>query len=120
MKISHMHFHSYIEIEIEIVIIWLYQSLFYWTLYCILSENENDLNSPKSVSDEHRPRSEDAQGGVIILGHELEVIGVFPLPLGATILKPNFDLENESFVEAMLFRRKSPTVYLSLGEFELF
>ena len=82
----------------------------------ILPENENDLNSPKSVSDEHRPRSEDAQGGVIILGNKLQVIGVLPLPLGATILKPYFDLENE----AMLFRRKSPTVYLSFGEFELF
>ena len=105
----------------EMILIWLYHSLpLQFLLDFILPENENDLNSPKSVSDEHRPRSEDAQGGVIILGNKLQVIGVLPLPLGATILKPYFDLENESFVEAMLFRRKSPTVYLSLGEFELF
>ena len=55
----------------------------------------NDMNSPESVPDEHRPRREDAQGGVIVLGHELQVIGVLPLPLCATILKPNLDLENE-------------------------
>ena len=62
----------------------------------------NDLNSPESVPNEHRPRREDAQSGVIVLGHKLQVIGVLPLPLSATILKPYFDLENESFVETML------------------
>ena len=54
----------------------------------------NDLNSPESVPNEHRPWREDTQGGVIVLGYELQVIGVLPLPLCATILKPNLDLEN--------------------------
>ena len=59
----------------------------------------NDLNSPESVPNEHRSRREYAEGGVIVLSHELQVIGVLPLPLCATILKPNLDLENGQFVE---------------------
>ena len=58
------------------------------------SSLRNYLNSPEPVTNEHWPRREDAQGGVIVLGHELQVIGVFPFPLCATILKPNLDLEN--------------------------
>ena len=69
-----------------------------WSILTIRDNTgRNDLNSPEPVPDEHRPRREDAQGGVIVLGHELQVIRVFPFPLCATILKPNLDLENKHF-----------------------
>ena len=51
------------------------------------------LISPQSISNEHGARCEDAQGGVVLLGHQLQVVGVLPLPLGPSVLKPNFDLK---------------------------
>ena len=49
--------------------------------------------SPQPVSDEHWPGGQDPQGRVVLLGNQLQVVRVLPLPLGPPILKPNFDLK---------------------------
>ena len=55
-------------------------------------------NSPKSVTNKHWSGSKNAKGGVILLGHKLKIIGVLSLPLRASVLEPNFNLNREFFL----------------------
>jgi hypothetical protein len=50
-------------------------------------------NSPESVSEEYRSGRHDTHGAVVLLCYKLQVVGVFPLPFGATILEPDLDLK---------------------------
>ena len=76
------------------------------------------MTSPQSVSYKHGPGSEDAQGGVVLLGHQLQVVRVFPFPLRPSVLKPNLDLK-----KILSFPRPQDSgldTHLSLCQLELF
>ena len=61
-------------------------------------EEKTYIVVPKSIPDEHWPRSEEPQVGVVLLRQQLQFVGVLPLPLGAPILEPNLDLEAKPHV----------------------
>ena len=62
-------------------------------------------NSPKSVTNKHWSGSENAKGGVILLGHKLKIIGVLSLPLRASVLEPNFNLNREFFIIILRYKK---------------
>lgn len=53
------------------------------------------VEQPQPISDKHGPRGHGAQPnvGVVLLGQEFQVIGVFSLPFRSAVLEPNLNLK---------------------------
>lgn len=50
-------------------------------------------DSPQSVTEEYRSGCHDSHRAVVLLCQQLQVVCVFPLPLGAAVLEPDLDLQ---------------------------
>jgi hypothetical protein len=63
------------------------------------------MYSPQPVPQYHGPRCEGPKRGVVLLGQNLQVIRVLPLPLCPSILKPDLDLQNRGYMRHSIERK---------------
>ena len=58
---------------------------------------------PQPVPEDHGPGRHVAEGAVVLLGEQLEVVGVLPLPLGPAVLEPDLYLKQNNVKDIYMY-----------------